>query len=156
MSMGPNYGKDFENVVKKSFEKLNTVCVIRLHDQTTGFKGSVNPCDFIVYDYPHMYLIECKSIHGNTFPLSNITRNQLSEMYRMSAISGVRAGILCWWIDHDVTRYIPIQYIHEYIENGIKSIRYDDPEAGLEIVGKKKRVFFDYDFSELLFSDYWG
>lgn len=43
--MPPNYGKEFEGVVRKAFEQVPNVSIDRLHDQTTGFKGSSNICD---------------------------------------------------------------------------------------------------------------
>lgn len=38
-------GKQFEAVIKDAFEKVPGVSIDRLHDQTTGFKGSQNICD---------------------------------------------------------------------------------------------------------------
>lgn len=43
--MSQNRGKQFENVIRKAFEKVPNVSVDRLHDQTNGFKGSQNICD---------------------------------------------------------------------------------------------------------------
>jgi len=43
--MAVNRGKDFENVIREVFEKVPGVSIDRLHDQTTGFKGSQNICD---------------------------------------------------------------------------------------------------------------
>lgn len=40
-----SYGKRFEDVVREAFEKVPGVSIDRLHDQTTGFKGSSNICD---------------------------------------------------------------------------------------------------------------
>lgn len=145
--MNQNRGKQFEEVIKKSFEKIPNVSVDRLHDQTTGYLGSKNICDFIVYKKPYEYYIECKSIHGNTFPLSNITDNQFNGLLEKSKIKGVSAGVIVWWVDKDVTRFIPIQMI-DVLRNelGAKSIRFDflHPDV-IYIHGKKKRVFFDYD-----------
>ena len=62
--MAVNRGKQFEDVVREAFEKVEGVSIDRLHDQTNGFRGSQNICDFIVYKYPHQYYIECKSVHG--------------------------------------------------------------------------------------------
>ena len=47
--MAENRGKKFEDVVRQAFEKVPNVSIDRLHDQTTGFKGSQNICDLIVY-----------------------------------------------------------------------------------------------------------
>ena len=109
--MSVNRGKQFEEVVKESFLKLSDVSIDRLHDQTNGFLGSKNICDFIVYRKPYEYYIECKSVHGNTLPFTNITDRQWNGLLEKSQINGVFAGILCWWVDKDVTRFIPIQML---------------------------------------------
>ena len=143
--MAENRGKQFETIIKKSFESVSNTAVIRLHDQTSGFKGSTNLCDFIVYRYPRLYLIECKSIHGNTFPLANITDNQW-RMAEFEELNGVYAGIICWFVDKDVTGFFPIHQLKELKESGRKSVRYD--EIYYPIPGVKKRIFFDYDMKE--------
>ena len=147
-----NVGKKFENVIKEAFEKVEGVSIDRLHDQTTGFKGSQNIADFIVYKEPYEYYIECKSVHGNTLPLRNITETQWKGLFEKSKIEGVFAGVICWWIDKDVTRFIPIQLLQYMKEcDKVKSYRYEfggyEPKQynAIEIKGKKKRVFFDYD-----------
>ena len=145
-----NRGKKFEEVIKKSFLKVPNVSVDRLHDQMTGYKvTSANICDFIVYKKPYEYYIECKSVHGASLPFSNITNNQWEGLLEKSKIKGVYAGVICWWIDKDVTKFIPIQELNS-LRNFLpqsKSIRYDF-EYGIEIKGKKKRVFFDYDMKQ--------
>lgn len=141
--MNQNRGKQFEEVIKKSFEKIPNVSVDRLHDQTTGYLGSKNICDFIVYKKPYEYYIECKSIHGNTFPLSNITDNQFRGLLEKSKIKGVFAGVIVWFVDKDVTIFVEINDLKVAKDLGDKSIRFDEPYIKLQ--GKKKRVFFDYD-----------
>lgn len=157
--MAENRGKKFERVIREAFEKVPGVSIDRLHDQTNGFKGSQNICDFIVYKEPYEYYIECKSVHGNTLPFSNITETQWNGLLQKSQIEGVFAGVICWWVDKDITRFIPIQVLQMLKDGGKKSlncywdscvdvynIRYSIPE----IKGKKKRVFFDYDMEEFL------
>ena len=46
--MATNRGKQFEEVIKEAFESIPDVSIDRLHDQTTGYRGSSNICDFIV------------------------------------------------------------------------------------------------------------
>lgn len=152
--MAENRGKKFERVVRESFEKIEDVSVDRLHDQTTKFKGSQNICDFIVYKKPYEYYIECKSVHGNTLPFSNITDTQWKGLLEKSEIEGVVAGIICWWIDLDETWFIPI-WIFEDAKNveKAKSINLKHPYMQAywtRISGKKKRVFFDYDMNSFL------
>ena len=153
--MTVNRGKQFESVIKEAFEKVDGVSIDRLHDQMTGYKvTSANICDFIVYKKPYEYYIECKSVHGNTLPFSNITNNQRNGLLEKSKIPGVFAGVICWWIDKDITAFIPIQLLENWKWLGRKSVRYDFDEIGYQdekfnpvvwLQGKKKRIFFDYD-----------
>ena len=148
--MSVNRGKDFENVIKKAFEKVDGVSIDRLHDQMTGYKvTSANICDFIVYKKPDEYYIECKSVHGNTLPFSNITQNQWNGLLDKSKIEGVCAGIICWFVDKDVTIFVPIQTLERLKQDGNKSIRYDlEMFTVTQLKGKKKRVFFEYDMED--------
>ena len=151
--MAVNRGKDFEAKIREAFQKVDGVSIDRLNDNTAGFKGIVGICDFIVYKEPYEYYIECKSVHGNTLPFSNITDNQWKGMLEKSEIEGVFAGVICWWIDKDVTLFIPIQTLDFYKYKGDKSVRYDKFDLwvnyeAIEIKGKKKRVFFEYDMEE--------
>ena len=149
--MTVNRGKNFELVIREAFEKVPNVSIDRLHDQTNGWKGSTNICDFIVYKEPYEYYFECKSVHGNTLPFSNITDTQWNGLLQKSQIEGVFAGVICWWIDKDVTKFIPIESLSWLELIGYKSIRYDiDNVYTVEITGKKKRVFFEYDMEKFL------
>lgn len=171
--MATNRGKKFEEVVEKAFEKVPNTSVVRLHDQTTGYLGSSNHCDFIVYKEPYEYHIECKSVHGNTLSIhsipkpdkngvlhgfyGNITDKQWEGLLEKSKIPGVVAGILCWWIDKDATVFLPIQMLQDLREIGDKSVSvtgdwqdfYND-WLWCWIQGRKKRVFFDYDMERFL------
>ena len=149
--MGENRGKKFEQVVRDSFNRIDDTYVLRLYDPQGGYSSVANPCDFIVFRHNRMYMIECKTIHGNTFPIfsndpkkkfGNISTNQGYGMLRASQY-GVVAGVIIWWVDRDVTRFIPIGEIEAMNYGGDKSIRYDT-DRGILIDGKKKRVFFDY------------
>ena len=147
-----NRGKQFESVIKEAFLKVDGVSIDRLHDQMTGYKvTSKNICDFIVYREPYEYYIECKSVHGASLPFSNITDAQWNGLLQKSTIQGVFAGVICWWIDKDVTKFIPIQALQWNKEYGYKSLRYNhNGTSFVEIKGKKKRVFFEYDMEEFL------
>lgn len=150
-----NRGKQFEQCVRAGFEKLPDVSVDRIHDQTTFYKGSTNICDLVVYKYPTQYYLECKSVHGNTLPFDRITPVQWRGLLVKAGIKGVRAGILCWWIDKDVTKFIDIRYLTKLRDDfGFKSLRYDFTSPVVDnicqISGRKRRVLWDYDFNELL------
>lgn len=157
--MSPNRGKQFENVIRKSFERVEGVSIDRLNDNTAGFKGVAGICDFIVYKEPYEYYIECKSVHGPRLSIHSndpkkmygaITNTQWEGLLEKSKIQGVTAGVICWWIDHDVTKFIPIQVLQLCRCRGWKSIKYDinDGLSIVSILGKKKRVFFDYSMED--------
>ena len=168
--MTVNRGKQFEDVVKEAFEQLPNVSIDRLHDQTNGYLGSSNICDFIVYRKPNEFYFECKSVHGNTLSIHNpnptrqygdITNKQWQGLYGKSFKPGVFAGVICWWVDKDVTLYFPIDTLVTLYARGYKSVRYDvletwDPATDdsfddvIELRGRKKRVFFEYDMQRFL------
>lgn len=146
-------GKSFESVVKEAFERVTDTHVYRIPDQMTYKAGSKNPCDFFIYHKPVLYALECKATNKPSLPFTNITEFQWSELLKMSKVSGVVAGILCWFVNYDRTIFIPIQFLETLKQNGAKSIRYDaDDLAIIEIQGNKKRVFWDYDMSKFFLS----
>lgn len=144
--MGENRGKQFEGIVRDCFERAE-FCIDRFYDQTNGFKGSQNICDFVVFRQPNIMYLECKSCHGNTFPLSNITQTQWNGLLEKDLFQGVYAGVMIWWIDKDVTKFVPIYDLQILADSGAKSIRFDTA-FGIEVPGKKKRVFFEYDMEK--------
>lgn len=159
-----NRGKDFEGQVHDGFLQIPGVSIDRLPDPMAGYAGVKNICDFMVYKYPLQYYIECKSCYGNTMSIhsndpkrkyGNITNNQWEGLLDKSKIKGVKAGILVWFIDHDVTYWIDIRLLQKHRDAGYKSISYDCDFTDLKpetaemwtiIDGKKRRVLFDYDF----------
>lgn len=145
-----NRGKQFEDVIRKAFEKVPNTNVERMADPVQGYLGVRNHSDFIVYHKPYEYHIECKSVHGNTLPFSNITKNQWDGLLEVGKVDGIIAGIICWWVNKDVTRFIPIQMLEILkTELNAKSIRFDFLHSDVvHIHGKKKRVFFDYDMED--------
>ena len=160
--MAVNRGKDFEDVFKTSCMLVKDVSIDRVHDQTTKFAGSSNICDFIAYKKPYEYYFECKSVHGNTLSIfsnpkkdkngklkgfyGNISDKQWQGLTEKSKINGVCAGVVVWWVEKDVTMFIPIKALNELREQGKKSIRFDDKhKLFIKLTGKKKRVFFEYD-----------
>lgn len=148
--MAENRGKQFEQKIREAFLKIPNVSIDRIPDQTMGYKGACNISDFIVYKEPYEYYVECKSVHGASLPFSNISQNQWQGMLEKSKIEGVFAGVICWWIDKDVTAFIPINRLDLHRYQGNKSIRYDDylwMDDVIQITGKKKRVFWDYDMN---------
>ena len=101
-------------------------------------------------------------MHGNTLPFTNIKPGQWEGLLEKSGIPGVSAGVICWWVDKGVTRWIPIEVLNWCkIVKKMKSIRYDYHPFDertiisktfdiIDIQGKKKRVYYDYDMKSFL------
>ena len=105
----------------------------------------------IVYDEGTLNLIECKAVHGNTLNFkSHIKQNQWDGLLEESYKPGVNAGILVWFIDHDVTLWLDIQYLQDLKESGYKSFNVKDRMSVYELAGVKKKVFFEYDLRKFL------
>lgn len=147
-----NRGKDFEGVIKEAFLSVKDTAVERLPDPTNGYLGVRNKSDFLIYHFPYMYYIECKSVQSHRLPMANVTFNQRTGMLEESKKFGVVAGIICWFIPEDKTYFIPIQEFERLRLAGEKSVnlRKGHAENFIEIYGRKKRVFYDYDIVEFL------
>lgn len=147
-----NIGKQFEDAVRKSFEKVPDVSIDRLRDAPKKLKGVDNPSDFIVYKKPHELYVECKSHRGNTLPFSCIRKEQLDGMSEKWLKSGVIAGFMIWFIDHDLTVWVSIDMIKTMMWFGYKSLNIQDLEKipHLVVPGKKKRVYFEYNMEQFL------
>ena len=156
--MKTNRGKNFEDVIKHELLRVNdavgrkVVDVQRLYDTTNGFSGIKQPSDFSVYLFPHQFYLECKSTNAHTLNQSYIT--QLVELEKKAKVEGVQAGVFIWFVQDDLTVYVPIQTLtnHFYNRNkksvSVKEILNEDlKQSGWYYIlkGKKKRVFFEYD-----------
>ena len=148
----PNYGKDFENIIKKSFNEVPDTFVQRLYDTTNGFSGIRQPSDFIVYHYPYQYFVECKCTWENTFRHSKLT--QLDDLLERAEIKGIHGIVIIWFISHDVTVAIPAETIKKHFENhtSVSATKLEELNATgmmwMKLPGKKRRVFYDYDMQD--------
>lgn len=150
--MSTQRGKQFEQKFKNDFSKISGSFIYRLQDIVNGYRTtSANICDFIGYIYPNIFLIELKSIGGNTFSLANFTQYEKLKSY--NSIPGLRKGVIIWYTEKDRIIYVPIFTIDKMLKDGKKSvnIRTIDEEGYeyLNIPATKKRVFMDADYSVL-------
>lgn len=158
--MSINRGKQFEQHIRKQFEKLDNTFVLRLYDVTMGYSKIDNPCDLIVFKDGTLNLFECKAIHGNTLNFkSHIRENQWNKLLEYSKIEGVNAGILCWFIDKGETLFLPIQDLEQLRLNKYKSFNFEYWVEGMIdycckniyiLTGHAKKIFFDYELEEFL------
>lgn len=166
--MKVNRGKNFENEIRKAFSKYSNISLDRFPDPMAGYAGIRNICDFGVYRYPFQYYFECKAISGNTLNFtSSITKDQWAGLIEKSKIPGVIAGVIVWFIDYDITVFVPIEELKRIRDAGAKSlnIKYlatgnplnDKEVLNFKLPARKKRVLFEYDAETFLDNIYnWG
>lgn len=146
--MPESLGKKFERNLSAQFEEKG-FCYDRLKDDMSGFKGSTNICDFTVFHKGKLFYLECKSIRHGTFNYRLLRDNQYYGLLKKSDIKDVYAGVLLWFIDFDMTVFIPIKYIKGQRLLDVKSFSHKDiPPMCTIFKGTKKRVFFDYDLRD--------
>ena len=145
-----NRGKDFEGEIKDCLKCIPNVSFDRLPDPMAGYSGVRNICDFAMYNEPHMFYLECKSLYGNTLNFkSDITTDQWEGLFEKSKIRGCIAGFCVWFIDHDLTVFVKVQDMQEHRQNGAKSLNISDITSDNSIPhfiidGVKKKVKFRY------------
>lgn len=150
--MAPNRGKKFEQQFKKDWiSAFPKSFILRLPDQQSGYFGtSKNLCDFICFTDKTLYLIECKTIKGNTFPISNLT--QLEYLSSMVA-EDIIPGVVIWFYEKDKVLFIPIKEIMRMKQNKLKSVNIkmlaDNTYQIIDIPSVKLRTFMRSDYTIL-------
>lgn len=148
-------GKAYEAKLKEDFMKIPGITIDRLYDTTNGFKSITNVCDFIIYRFPFIVYAECKTIKGNTFPLSNL--KQYDKLIVKKDIKGVIAGVFLWFHEHDnCIVFVPITTFEKLKQTDKKSFNVKmiggEDYPSIRIPSVKKRTFYDSDYS-VIFSD---
>ena len=148
-----NRGKKFEERFRTDFENsFPNGTIDRIYDQVSGYKTISNVSDFIGYNKPHIFYLECKSTHENTFNFHNLT--QYEKLTGKVGIPGVRVGVVIWFIEHDRVIYVPIKTITKMKEDGLKSVNIrtiDDSEYKFyNAPSEKLRVFMKSDDNFLM------
>lgn len=150
--MAVNKGKPFEERFKKDWlESFPNSTITRLYDNTSGYVAISNISDYICYNHPYQFFIECKSHKGASIPFDKIT--QYDKMKDVVGVKGVRAGVVLWLYDKDKVFYIPISTITEMKKDDKKSVGLKAVEEGyniIEIPSEKLRVFMKSDYSCLM------
>ena len=132
--------KQFEKLVSSQIRDSGRF-IMRLND--SGFAGAVNICDYVGYKYPNMYCLEMKTCETPSIPRANISDGQYYGLIDAEKY-GIIAGLLIWYINRDVTKFI---FAHEYEEifKTRKSIPHDTT-YGITLTGTKKLKYWDYDW----------
>ena len=140
-----NYrGKDFEYDFKESFKGTKyEKGLMRLYDAQGGYLGVSNPCDFILYTYPNLFMFELKAVQDKRLDFAKIRPNQMDGLTKWSENKGVIAGVLVNFYTYSYIYFIPIDVINEFKAHGKKSINMDMCEKYCyKVDGSKKRTRF--------------
>lgn len=115
--MTKDIGKQFEERFKLDWlESFPDSSITRLYDTQWGS----NICDFICYNYPNIFFIECKEHKGASIPFSKIRQHE--KLKSVVGIHGVRAGVVLWLSEKDIVMYIPASTITKMKKAGEKSV----------------------------------
>ena len=169
--MAANEGKKFEKDIKESFENQG-IWLLRLsdsslswqHEKTSRFTVN-NPCDFLAYNKPYLFALECKSTKYRSLsftidPKENamIKAHQINSLVNFSLVDGIYAGFILNFRNEDdvskgVTYWLSIKDFSDFInETDKKSINRLDvvQHNGIIIDQKLKRTRFTYDIQKLI------
>lgn len=148
MAVNPKaFEEHFKNEWIKAFPEGD---ILRLYDVSMGYANISNVSDYVGYEYPNMFYLECKVHAGASIPFTKIS--QYDKLIKKAGIKGVRAGVVLYLYDKEKVYYIPARTIKQMKEDGKKSVGLKAVEEGykiIEIPSIKKRVFMDSDFSVL-------
>lgn len=121
--MADDIGKKAESLIKDWLDRPNDGYNFdRIPDQMTGFYGSKNIADFILYLYPNMYYIESKSTWEDRFDFSLITSTQHDGLLEKSKISGVYGLVSILFASYKRTFILDINEIKRLEDSGKHSI----------------------------------
>lgn len=123
-----------------------------MKDDSLGFVGVRNPCDFILYKTPNIYLLELKSHKGKSIPFGALQAYQIESLHRYSQMDGVVAGFIFNFRDMSETYFVDATLVYQFYHTGErKSFSLEwTREHGLLIRQELKRTRYRYDLSNLL------
>lgn len=145
-SSGKKFEEDFANSVPNSVFKQ------RLKDDMSGFKNVANICDYILYRYPSLYLLELKSHKGKSIPFDALREKQISGLFAEVGRRGVRAGFVFCFSDIEEVYYVKAEDVVSFINSGErKSFPIEwCREHGKRLEGEKARTRFKYNVDKFL------
>ena len=121
--MNGDIGKPAEHKIQEWLDRPSEgYCFDRIPDQMTGFYGSKNICDFILYKYPKLYYIESKATWNDRFDFSAITSTQYAGLLNKSSIPFVYGLIVLLYASYKRCFFIDIRSIKELKDSGKASI----------------------------------
>lgn len=115
--------KRAENQIRAWLDKPDLgYCFDRIPDQTSGFFGSKNICDFTLFKSPYFYYIESKATYADRFDFSLITEYQHENLLTKSKLPYVFGLVIVLFISYKRAFILNIQDIHDLELSGKKSL----------------------------------
>lgn len=149
--MNDNLGKKAEEKIREWLDRPGDgYCFDRLPDQMTGFFGSKNICDFILFKSPNFYYIESKATWEDRFDFNRITTYQWDHLLQRSYIPGVYSYVIVLFASYKRAFILDIQDILHARQKGMKSINikkfdtWDIPYKEILTIENSRKKFLDY------------
>lgn len=160
IKIAKNQGKLFEQDFQKSIP--STCWIYRLRDNASSFANgnatrftSSNICDYLLFDdiSKTLFLIECKSTHGSSVPLSMVRDNQIQGLLDASRHKLIAGFLINFRNTDNNTYFISIDNYMMMVNNiSKKSFNITDlsENGAIEIFSTKKRTRYTYDIQKMI------
>lgn len=152
--MALNKGKVWEQIVLRDWKRsVPNSFILRIPDQQSGYFNSSNIADFIAFNTPYLFLIECKAVKkGNTINFAEL--RQYPKLINYIGIKNVNSGFLIWFQEKNIVIWARIEDVVEMIKKDKKSINIkmlEDKEYHLLTIPIKLKIKYPVcDFSILI------
>lgn len=121
--MNEDIGKRAERKLRDWLDRPDKgYCLDRIPDQMTGFYGSKNISDFILYVHPNLIYLESKATYHDRFDFSSITEHQRAGLTNKSKIGGVYGYVAVLFATHRRAFLFDIRDINYLWDAGHKSL----------------------------------
>ncbi|WP_294402422.1 Holliday junction resolvase RecU [uncultured Clostridium sp.] len=148
--MSKNYGKIFEEQIKKSVSP--DMYYLRIKDSTMRFKGDSNICDCFIFYNRTCFMLELKSSQETSLPFGNIKEHQFNGLMDAGKIDGIEAGLLVEMRRYKETYFVPIKDAMEYKNSTTRKSFSRDflIEKGIKLEQTLKRTRYVFNIEKLL------
>lgn len=148
--MSKNYGKIFEEQIKKSVSP--DMYYLRIKDSAMRFKGDSNICDCFIFYNRTCFMLELKSSQETSLPFGNIKEHQFNGLMDAGKIDGIEAGLLVEMRRYKETYFVPIKDAMEYKNSTTRKSFSRDflIEKGIKLEQTLKRTRYVFNIEKLL------
>lgn len=150
--MSQDIGKKAEAKIKEWLDRKDKgYSCDRIYDQTSGFYGSKNICDFTCFKSPNYYYIESKATWEDRFEFNMITETQREGLLEKSTIANVYGWVIVLFASHKRAFVLDIRDI-EWLrtEGGQKSLnirkisKWPIPYREIQTIPNNRKQLLDY------------